>query len=234
MKKKFAVLGLGHFGLNLSLQLTERGCDVLAVDNREERVELLRDKVAHTVIADTRDVKALRSLGLEDMDAVVVAIGEDFESSILTTAHLQELGIKRIVNRVVSPVHEKLLKTMNIEDRVLPEADAAHHLSRRLTMRGVVDALELSEDYSIIEVKVPPSFIGKSLRELEIRNSFNINLVTVIRCLDESRAKGLSGKQSLNVLGVPNLDLIFAQNDILVVFGREKDLTQFSLECEDS
>src|SRR5690606_19842113 len=110
MKKKIAVLGLGHFGLNLCYQLMDKNAEVLAVDNREERVELVRNRVSHAIIADTRDLKALKAMGLEDMDAVVVAIGEDFESSILTTAHLQEIGVKHIVNRVVSPVHEKLLK----------------------------------------------------------------------------------------------------------------------------
>ncbi|MDW7996921.1 MAG: NAD-binding protein, partial [Bacteroidota bacterium] len=106
MSLRVAVIGLGHFGMNLALRLTEEGCEVIAVDRDPERVEVLQDRVAIAVVLDSTEQRPLRKLGLRDMDIVVVAIGEDFQSSLLTTASLQEIGVKRIINRVISPVHE--------------------------------------------------------------------------------------------------------------------------------
>jgi len=229
MTKRFAVIGLGHFGLNLSLNLMERKAEVLALDVREERVELVRDKVSHAVVADTKDFNALKGLGLTEMDAVIVAIGEDFESSVLTTAHLQELGVKNIVNRVVSPVHEKLLHLMKIEDLVLPEGDAAEHLAMRLTIRGVLESLELNDEYAIVEVKVPDHFIGKTLDELDLRRKFNLNLVTVIRRKENRKFLTFGEKtKTVEVLGVPSSDTTFTTDDILVVFGKEASISKLT------
>lgn len=228
MKKKYCVIGLGHFGLNLSLNLMQKGAEVLAVDITEERVEMLRDRVSHAIVLDSTDLKALRNLGLQDMDCVIVAIGENFEASILTTAHLQELKVKRIVNRVVSPVHERLLRLMNIEDLVLPEAEAAHHAANKLTMTGVLECLELDRDYSIVEVNAPKSFIGKSLEDVSLRKRFNLNLVTVIQKKQNSGLLTLGEKAESHVVGVPANDHIFQEGDVLVVFGHEKNIARLS------
>ncbi len=225
MKKKFAVLGLGHFGMNLSLYLTNMGADVVAVDNKESNAERLRDKVSFAALADVKDLGALRGLGLEDMDAVIVAIGEDFEASILATANLQEIGVKRIINRVVSPTHEKLLKLMKVDDLILPEADAAQQLANKLIRKGVLEYLELSKDYSIVEIKVPDDFVGRSLGELDLRKNFKINLVTVIK---QTQKRNLipftGGVEEIQVLGVPESNYTFAKDDVLVVFGSEDSL----------
>lgn len=228
MRKKIAVIGLGHFGLNLCLHLMQKGAEVLAIDISEDRVELLRDRVSHAMVLDTTDLKALRNLGLNEMTAVVVAIGEDFESSILTTAHLQELKVKKIINRVVSPVHERLLKLMNITDLVLPESEAAYQTANRLTMTGVLECLELTEDYSIVEVNVPKSFVGKTLVEVDLRKRFNLNLVTVIRRQATKGLLTLGERPDVQVLGVPTNDFKFSADDILVVFGQEKSINSLS------
>lgn len=229
MKKKFAVIGLGHFGLNLSLHLMERNAEVLSVDFREERVELLRDRVSHTVVADCRDLRAMRQLGLQEMDTVVVSIGEDFESSVLATAHCQEIGVKHIVNRVVSPVHERILKLMKVTDLVLPEDDAAYQLSRRMTMTGVLESLELTNDFSIVEVKAPKYFVGKSVEQVNMRRKYNVNLVTVIRRTERTGLMTLGERdKKMEVLGVPTSDFVFSNDDILVIFGQEKHINSFS------
>lgn len=225
MKKKFAILGLGHFGMNLSLCLTNMGAEVLAVDNKEQQVEKLRDRVSHAMIADVKDQSALRALGLEDMDAVVVAIGEDFESSILATANLQDIGVKRIINRVVSPIHEKLLKMMKVDDLILPEGEAAQQLATKLIRKGVLEYLELSKHYSIVEIQVPQEFIGKALGQLDLRKNYNVNLITIIR---QDKKKSLipfgSNSEEIEVIGVPDSSYIFKKDDILVVFGGENSL----------
>jgi len=225
MRKKYAVLGLGHFGMNLSLALTQKGADVLALDNRESQVEKLRDRVAHAVVADAKDKGALSSLGLEDMDHVIVAIGEDFESSILATANLQEIGVKKISSRVVSPTHEKLLRLMNVEDLILPEADAAEQLAHKMTRQGILDYLEISKDHSIVEIKVPEQFLKKSLTELNIRKNFGVNLITIIK---KSKKRGLFSRgeedEENNVIGVLDGSYVFESGDILVVFGSESSI----------
>lgn len=225
MKKNFAVIGLGHFGLNLSLSLTNLGAEVLAIDNKEQNVEKVRDRVSHAVIADARDQGALRSLGLEDMDAVIVAIGEDFESSMLATANLQEIGVKRIVNRVVSPIHEKLLRLMKVDDLILPEGDAARELANKLVRKGLLEYLALSKDYSIMEIHAPKEFVGASLAELDLRKHYDVNLITVIKKGHKAARLPFAGDVGdIQVLGVPDGSYRFEEHDILVVFGSEASL----------
>jgi trk system potassium uptake protein TrkA len=221
---KFTVIGLGFFGLNLALQLVEEGAEVIGVDRNENRVEELRDRVSHVVCMDTTDIRALRKLGLKEMTAVIVAIGEDFESSLLTTALLQEIGVKRIINRVTSPTHERLLKLMNITDLILPEADAAAQLAQRLTIRGLVGSFELSKDYSIFEISAPREFWDKTLAELDLRNRYSLNLVTLKRTEKERGLLTLGQREIVRILGVPTPDSMIRENDVLVLFGKEKDI----------
>ena len=223
-KGKFTVIGLGYFGLNLALRLVEEGAEVIAVDRDEQRVDHLRDKVSYVVCMDTTDMRALQKLGLRDMDAVIVAIGENFESSLLTTALLQEIGVKRIINRVTSPTHERLLKLMNITDLLVPEAEAANQLVKRLMLKGVVGAFELSREYSIIELSTPDSFIGQTVFDLNLRNRYSLNLVTIKRIERKRGLLTLGEHEVVRIVGVPTPETVIEENDILVLFGREKDI----------
>lgn len=218
-RKKIAVIGLGHFGLNLCLNLTKRQNEVLALDIKEERVELLRDKVSHVYIGDAKDIKVLNSLGLQDFDTVVVAIGEDFEASVLAIARLQEIGIKHIVGRVMSPVHEKILRLMNIEDLIFPEADSSVQLARKLSLTGIIESFELTEDFTIAEIKIPKALVGKKLEDVDLRKKYRINLITVMRKMKDER-KG----DFFQAIGVPSPLTVFNEDDIIVVFGHEKDI----------
>ncbi len=221
---KFAVIGLGYFGLNLALRLVEEGAEVIAVDRDEQRIDHLRDKVSYVVCMDTTDMRALQRLGLRDMDAVIVAIGENFEGSLLTTALLQEIGVKRIINRVTSPTHERLLKLMNITELVVPEAEAASQLVKRLLLKGVVGAFELSREYSIIELAAPEMFIGKTLFDLNLRNRYSLNLVTIKRIERKRGLLTLGEQEVVRIIGVPTPETVIEEHDILVLFGREKDI----------
>ncbi len=224
MSLRVAVIGLGHFGLNLALRLTEEGCEVVAIDRNPERVELLRDRVAVALVLDSTEERPLRKLGLRDMDLVVVAIGEDFQSSLLTTASLQEVGVQRIINRVISPVHERLLRLMGIQELVLPEAEAAEALANRILLGRVQKAFELSPEYSIVEVEAPAAFVGKTIREIRMRERFGLNVVTIKRVERRHGLLSLGRRERVHVLGVPEPDMLIEQGDILVVFGREQDL----------
>jgi trk system potassium uptake protein TrkA len=227
---KFAVIGLGYFGVNLSLRLVEEGAEVIGIDIDESKVQFLTDKITYSVQMDSTDVLSLRKLGLKEMDGVIVAIGENFEASILTTALLIEIGVTKIINRVTSPTHEQILNAMNITDVIVPEAIAAAQLADRMMIKGVLGSFEISKEYSIVEIKAPKQFVGKSLLELNLRNEYSLNLVTIKRI--ESKNTGLltmgERRDVVRILGVPTPSEVIYANDILVVFGLEKDIFKLS------
>lgn len=222
--KKISVIGLGHFGLNLSIKLSEAGAEVLAVDNRQDIVDNISEKVAHAVCMDATNERALKSLGLKEMDAVIVAIGEGFESSIITTALLQQMGIENIYNRIISPIHKRLLKAMNITNLLLPEADAADELAKKLILPGLLESFEITKEYSIFEIEAPKLFVGKTLEEIQLRKEYNLNLVTIRRLNEKKSLLGKSEKPIAEVTGIPTPDLVFKEGDILVLFGAEKHI----------
>lgn len=227
IRKKFAVIGLGYFGLNLALRLSEQGAEVLAIDIDSSKVESIADRVAHAVTLDSTDKHALINQGVQDMDAVIVAIGEGFESSLTTTAILQEICAKEILNRVMSPIHERLVKLMNIKELLVPEAEAAAHLAKRLMFTELLESYEISKLHSIFEIQVPSSIIGKKLIEINLRDEFNLNLVTVKRITKSGGLITKGEKTEEMSIGVPKPDYVFLKNDILVLFGEEKDFRNF-------
>ncbi|MDD3125414.1 MAG: TrkA family potassium uptake protein [Candidatus Kapabacteria bacterium] len=223
-QKKFAIIGLGYFGMNLATFLSKEGAEVLVIDIDPNRVDMISEEVTHAVCMDSTDERALKSLGLKEMDAVVVAIGEKFESSITTTALLQEIGVKKIYNRVISPIHERLLNLMGVDELLVPEAEAAGHLASRLMLAGILSSFELAEDYGIFEIPAPPAFVGKTLMETNLRQLYNLNLVTLKRQKKRGGLRTLGKQDKLMVLGVPSPDLSIIEGDIMVIFGKEKDL----------
>lgn len=222
--KKFCVIGLGHFGLNLSLRLSEQGADVMSIDSRQELVDMISDKVALAVCMDSTDEKAMRSFDLQEMDAVIVAIGEKFESSLLTTAILQDIGVQSIYARIISPVHEKMLRLMNITEVFLPEALMADELSKRLIMPELIHTFSIHEDYRVYELNAPSDFIGKDLISINLRGKYNLNLVTILRKKDSKALLSLGNTEKTMIIGVPKPETIIEENDILLIFGRERDI----------
>lgn len=221
---KFCVIGLGYFGFNLALYLTEQGAEVIAIDNKEERTDLLKDRVAVPVTADATDLRTLKNLGVAEMDAVIVAIGEGFEASINTLYNLQELGVKKIFARVISPIHEKLVKLMNIEEILLPEAEAAKHLANRLIIPDLIDFIELDNHYGIFETAAPTEFIGQTLTQVNLRKNYNLNLVTIKK---DIKKKIFGGHEFGSIIGIPNPEYFFNDKDVLVLFGSKNDIENF-------
>jgi trk system potassium uptake protein len=219
---KFCIIGLGIFGTNLARVLNRLGGEVLAVDRDPERVDFLKDEVAHALVLDSTDVRSLRQLPLSEMDSVIVAIGEDFESSMLTVAHLQEMGITRLVCRSINAIHGRLLELLQIPKIVLPEKMAAERMGRSLMLRQVEDAYALSSEYDIVEVAVPEHFVGQTLVNAALRNRYHLNLITVKQALTDKKAT-----ESHRVLGIVPPDYAFQTGDILVLFGKEQDVRRF-------
>lgn len=219
---KFCIIGLGIFGTNLARVLSRLGGEVLAVDRDPDRVEMLKDEVDHAVILDSTDAKSLRQLPLKEMDSVIVAIGEDFESSMLTVAHLQEMGVAKLVCRSINAVHGRLLGLLQIPKIVLPEKMAAERMGRSLMLRQIEDAYALSADYDIIEVAVPEHFVGQTLAQASLRHRYALNLITIKRPDGEN-----PDPEARVVLGIIPPEYTFRPEDILVVFGKEKDVRRF-------
>ncbi|MBZ0155060.1 MAG: TrkA family potassium uptake protein [Alphaproteobacteria bacterium] len=219
MKKQYAVIGLGRFGFSVAKTLTEMDCEVLAIDNDEERVKEVSDFVTHAVILDAIDEKALRSAGIQNVDVAVVSIGENIEASILVVMMLKEMGIRHIVAKAVTPLHGKVLENLKVDRIVYPERDMAIRVAHSLIRPSIVDQLELSPEYSIVELPAPPSLEGKSLRESQLRTKYGANLIAI------KRGEGAE-REKWNVNPLPT-DVI-RKGDLLVLVGRNEDLERLS------
>lgn len=209
--KSFAVIGLGLFGSSVARQLCALGAEVLAIDTNYELVQQLSGDVTTAAVADARDAEVLRALGVQDCDSAVVAIGDDLAVSVLATMNLKELGIPQIICKAHDETHRKVLEKLGADKVVIPEKEVADKLARSLTSYNVLDFIELSNDYGIVEINTPKEWIGKSLKELDVRARLGVNIIAIER----------NDKVSVS----PRAEFELAKNDILVVLGDYDSLT---------
>jgi trk system potassium uptake protein TrkA len=207
---RYAVIGLGKFGATVVRTLHARGHQVIAIDQDRERVQDLRDFSTQAIEADCTDQDTLRALGIHDTDAVVVSLGERMDASILVTLYLRDLGLKEIVVKAISEDHGKVLHLIGATEIVHPERDTARRVARGLGLRSIVEYLPLASDSSLVEVKLPVEFVGRTLAELEIRKRFQVLVVAIKR--EESLLLATGGDERLQ------------QGDVLVLVGRDVDL----------
>ncbi len=221
---KYIVLGLGNFGRALAIRLTELGHEVIGADNRMSKVEELKEKITHAVRMDSTDADAMSALPLKDADAAIVAIGEDEGASLLTTALLKQLRVKRIVGRVVSDLQKTVLEAMDIDEYIMPEEESAARLAMRLDNLDIVDSFKISDRYSIIETKVPAKYVGLTLKEANLTNQYKVIVLTTIKSTEQQE----DGKVKVNkeATGIAQSDTVLAEGDILVLFGELKDITR--------
>jgi len=207
---RYAVIGLGKFGATVVRTLHARGHEVVAIDQDKERVQDLRDVSTQAIEADCTDQEMLRALGIHDADAVVVSLGERMDASILVTLYLRDLGLKEIVVKAISEDHGKVLHLIGATEIVHPERDTARRVARGLGLRSIVEYLPLASDSSLVEVKAPVEFVGRTLAELEIRKRFQVLVVAIKR--GESLLLATGGDERLQ------------PGDVLVLVGRDVDL----------
>lgn len=224
MNKKFAVIGLGDFGWSVAISLAERNAEVVAIDQDMDVIEEIKDKVTYAVRLDSTDEKALRSLGLDKVDAVIVSIGTNFESTILTSVLLLKMGVKKIIARASSKIQETILQKLGIHQIINPELEIAAKVSTSLINEDVLDYIELGDDYTIVQIKTPKDFIGKSIQEINLRLRFNVNLITIKRQykIDNEETGGQIVKE--RIYGVPTATTVIEESDKLVMMGRDKDV----------
>lgn len=208
--KSFVIIGLGRFGTAIAGELSALGHEVLAVDVDEERVQQVADHVTHAVTGDGRNIEVLRALGVRNFDCVVVAMGSDVGNSALITLNLKELGVKEVICKAQSHVHSRVLEKIGADRVVFPEYEMGAKLAQGLSSSNVLNFIELSEDYGILELSAPQSWQGKSLRELDVRNRHHVNVIAI-------RKNG-----ELNV--APSPDLPLESGDQVVALGRYKDI----------
>lgn len=224
MKKKIAVIGLGHFGEYLCMKLSDSGSEVLAIDKDAEKLDQIKDVVTQTVCLDSCDEKVLRSQGLDEFDAIVIALRDNFEETLLTIMNLQKIGVKRIIVRAVTDQHQQILQHLGVDEILLPEEETAIRLAQTLTMENIIDSFSLNDDYIIIEAEAPGEYIGKTLKELELRKSFGVSLITIRRMTEKKGVLGFSKKNVEKIIGIPDAGTVIERGDILVVFGPEKNI----------
>jgi len=223
--QKFAVIGLGRFGTTLSLSLSEKGAEVMAIDKNPERVEFVKDDVAFPVALDSTDIKALEAQNIRDFDICIVAIGADFESQVLTTVNLLTLDVPHIIARAMNDTQRLILERMGIEEIILPEVEMAEKLAETLLQPELKAFLKLADDYEIAEINAGSKLAGKSLRELDLRKRFNINVIAIQR--SDSDLDNHSDKKKKRLLGVTDPEIRLIEEDVLLVIGKEKDIKKF-------
>lgn len=221
---KFIVFGLGHFGKALAIRLTELGHEVIGVDNDMKKVEKFKDKITHTVCLNATDRDAVGSLPLKDANAVIVAIGEDEAASLMATAVLKQFDIKRILARTVSDLQKTVLEAMKIDEFIMPEEESAERLAVRLVNLNIVDSFKISDNYSIIEAKVPAKYVGKTLAEANFTNEYQVIVLTTIKT-NEVESKGIK-KTIKEASGIATSGTRMEANDLLVIFGEMENINK--------
>lgn len=226
---KVAVFGLGNFGRHLAIKLTQLGHEVIGIDHDMDKVEGIKNEVSYAVCMESNDPQAVGNLPLNDVDAAVVAIGEDRGANILTTALLVNMKVKRVISRAIDPLHEQVLNSMGVTDIVHPEEKAADVLARKLNLRRLVDQFELPGGFLIAEIVVPDKFVGRALNEITELRDRKLGLVTVLRKESETSFLGRRSIK-LGALGVMDPDFVPTKGDILVLFGTKNDVVRFTGE----
>jgi len=208
--KQFAVIGLGRFGFSVATALARMGCQVLAIDSDAEKVEAIMDEVTHAIQADARDEEALKAAGIRNVDVAIVAIGENVEANILVTLIVKELGVKCVVAKALNDLHAKVLAKIGADKIVFPERDMGIRVARTLAAGNVLEHIDLSPDYSIVEIAASRRLAGKTLGQLNLRAKHGVMVVAI--------------KHGDNIVVAPGAEDVVREGDILVLIGPTKVL----------
>lgn len=223
---KFIVIGLGYFGSTLAISLTEQGHEVIGIDNKFERVDELKNQIGNVMEMDTTNENAVKTLPLNDTDAVIVAIGEDVGSSILTLSILKKLNANNIIGRIISPMHKSILNQIGIENTVHPESETAMMISLQLQVKNALKITEIDAENVIVEFKAPQKYVGHTLGTANLESRFKLKTVAI----KSQEKKGLLSREHTKTTLMPDDDYIFRENDVLVVAGLLDNMKKFATE----
>ena len=210
--KRFAVIGAGSFGFYVSKALYENNHEVITIDRNRDRIQAVEPYTTTAIVLDATDAEGLKGLGLAEMDSVVVSTGGDISNSILICYHLHELGVKTVIAKVEDETHAEILKKLGASDTIRPAKDTAARLARRLTQPNILEFLPLEEDYNLVQVDPPKLFIGKSLKEINLRSRYDVYVIAIKELVPE------------RFVIVPSADFVVKDSDILIMIGKTKNL----------
>ncbi|MGB7394894.1 MAG: TrkA family potassium uptake protein [Pricia sp.] len=223
---KVIVIGLGNFGMSLAINLSDTGNEVIATDIDREKIEQIKDKVAHAVAFDAKNEAAYQSLPMENTDLVVVAMGDKEGVAITCAAIVKKLTKAKIVARASTSIEDTILNAMGVEQIIHPERQFAERFTKTLNLSGSLDNFEIDNEYLVSEVALPASMIGKTIDQCRFREEHDLNIVTIIR---KEKQRNIFRRRSENkeVIGMPKPDTVLKKKDILVVFGKNEHIKAF-------
>jgi trk system potassium uptake protein len=210
--RRAVVIGLGIFGHHIARDLFENGFEVIAIDKNKEAVQRIRDYSTKAVLADGTDKEVLEQLGIQEDDIAIISFGEDLAASTLITLHLRQMKVKNIIVKAPNDEHKLILEKVGATDVIIPEMDVAKKVAKSLVSPNMMDYIPLSEDYIISEMAPPNSFLGKTIRELELRARFHIEVIAIRDVISD------------NVHMVPPADFVIKDGEVLVVIGKEAEI----------
>jgi trk system potassium uptake protein TrkA len=227
--KRFAVIGLGRFGQKLAIALAMSGAEVIAIDKDRDQVELLADQVSHAVRLDSTDEEALKAQGVDKVDVAIIGIGQStggFEAAILTVVNLRQMGIKQIYARAEDLIAGEVFSKVGATEVIYPEIESAQRWAYKLIAPQIGEKIDFAEGYSLARIKAPPSFDGRTVMDLQLRQKYNVNLVLIKRGENARKIKGEKGK----IINVPMPSTVIYLDDILMVAGSDVDLAKLPQE----
>jgi len=227
--RQFAVIGLGRFGFAVAKTLSEKGCQVLAIDRDEEKVREASEFVTQAIQMDATDEDALKKIGFENIDVGIVSVGEDLESSILITLLLKEMGVKEVISKALTLHHAKVLQKIGADRIVFPEREMGIRIAEQLVSPDILELIRLSPDYDLLEFTVPEKFSGKTLKELALRTRYRVNIVAIKKKVPYVNESGESDfREEINP--TPNGDDELSAGDVIVIIGEAKKIEELRRE----
>jgi trk system potassium uptake protein TrkA len=210
--KRVVVVGLGIFGFHITKQLYENGVEVVAIDKNKDIVQKIRDFSTKAVAADATEKEVLQAIGIQEDDTVIVSFGEDLAASTLLTLHLKELNVKTIIAKAPNEDHKRILQKVGASQVIIPEREMASKVAKSIISPNVLDYIPVSDDFNIGEIAPPPSFIGKTFADLNLRKKYHIEVIAMKDVLSD------------RITLIPPANSVIKDSDILIVIGKEEDI----------
>lgn len=219
--KQFAVIGLGNFSFKVAVTLSEKGCQVIAIDKNMNKINDIKSYVTEAISIDVKDKKTLSTLGLENMDAVLVGLGESMEASILTTLYLKEMNVKNIIVKAMSRDHAAIVTKLGATRTIIPEEEMAIRLANSLVSKNIIDHIPMADGFTVSEITAPSSFVGKTIRELLVRNKYKVEIIAIRKGFKKDNGEVGEIEKTTEM---PTADTVIEKNDIILVFGKNEDV----------
>lgn len=223
---KIIIFGLGNFGASLAVHLADSGNEVIVTDKNPEKVDLIKDKVSHAIVMDSTNENAYKALPNTSTDIAIIAISADEGAAIMTTAIVKNLFDCQIFARSSSYIQDRIFEAMQVDQIIHPEQEYAEQLTKKINLKGSIDNFEIEGDYLVSEVEVGKDMIGKTMIQSDIREKYELNVITIIRKKKYTNLIGRRAKKQ-EVVGMIKPDTVFEEGDVLVVFGKNSSIDKY-------